>query len=320
MPLYASIDVGSNTVRLLVAETARGRIVREVLNLRTITRLGEGLKEGGGLKPEARERTLKALKDYAARIAALRVKGVSAVGTEALRKALDGGNFVDMVRDKTGLPLEIITGGEEARRTLLGIRAGMEGMTGEARKLLVDIGGGSTELVSTADWDEHSSVSIPLGAVSLYERFLLEDPPVVQRVLDLQRHCYKALAALKGFRPAEGWPWMVGTAGTITTLAAVELGLLEYDPVRVTGLRLGRATVAALLSRFAGLSKESRRLIAGLEPGREDIILSGTALLGVLMDWAGVDSIVVCDWGLREGNLLDYLEKRGGERAFLTLL
>jgi len=311
MPLLASIDVGSNTVRLLVAEVSKGRIAKEVLSLRDITRLGEGLRDGGRLKPEATERTLKVLRDYAARLKTLKLKGVSAIATEALRKAADGREFAERVLAETGLELDIISGDEEARRTLLGIKAGMSGLGCEGRKLLVDIGGGSTELVTTKDWKAHNSVSMPLGAVSLYERFLFDDPPMAQQVLELERHCYKTLAALKGFKPEGGWDCMVGTAGTITTLAAVELRMDVYDPVRVTGLKMGRAAVGKFLSRFGGLTKENRRLIAGLEAGREDIILSGTALLGVLMDWAGVEFIVVCDYGLREGNLLDYLEKKG---------
>ncbi len=311
MSLWASLDVGSNTVRLLVAEVAKGKIVREVLNLREITRLGEGLKDGEALKPEARERTMRVLKDYAARLKALKVKGVSAIATEALRKASDSDGFVSEVLEESGLELSIISGTEEARRTLAGIKSGLEGLDSASEKLLVDIGGGSTELISTRDWNGHKSISLPIGAVSLYERFLYDDPPTAQQVRDLEKYCYKTLMGVKGIKPEGGWAHMVGTAGTITTLAAVELGLDVYDPQKVTGRRMGRASVAKFLSRFRGLTKENRRLIAGLEPGREDIILSGTALLGVLMDWAGVDFIVVCDYGLREGNLLDYLEKKG---------
>src|SRR5512135_3914038 len=152
MPLLASIDVGTNTVRLLAAHVRDGRIVDEVLNLREITRLGEGLKKGGPLNPGARARTIEVLKEFAGKLKAAGVKGVRAVATEALRQASDARAFIADVTDATGLTLELISGEEEARRTLLGVKAGI-GRTGmSGRKLIVDIGGGSTELIQTSDW------------------------------------------------------------------------------------------------------------------------------------------------------------------------
>lgn len=304
MPIAASIDIGSNTVRLLAAEVEGGVIVREVLNLRDITRLGEGLGAGGSLKPEARARTIEVLKGYAARLKSMKIKEVSAIATEALRRASDSEAFISDVKRETGLAIELISGEEEARRTLIGVRAGIGGHAGEGEKLLVDIGGGSTEVVTTSDWEDFRAVSLPLGAVTLYERYLVDDPPPGREMRELVNHCLGPLAALDKMRPKGGWRTLVGTAGTVTTLAAVDMRMEEYDPVRVTGHRMSRETVARLLSRFMGLTKESRRLLAGLEAGREDIILSGTAILGAVMDVAGAGSLVVCDYGLREGNLL----------------
>ncbi|MBI5191117.1 MAG: Ppx/GppA family phosphatase [Nitrospirae bacterium] len=315
MPLAASIDVGSNTVRLLAAEVEDGRIVKEVLNLRDITRLGEGLGMGGSLKPEARDRTLAVLREYASRLDAMKVKNVSIIATEALRKANDSAAFISDVKSDTGLDIELITGEDEAKRTLLGVRAGMAGAVSGGmavgEKLLVDIGGGSTEVVTTPDWEEFKAVSLPLGAVTLYERFLVEDPPTPREMGELVRHCLAPLGALAGMRPKGGWSVLVGTAGTVTTLAAVDMRMDVYDPDRITGHRMSRDTVARLLSRFMGMSKESRRLLAGLEAGREDIILSGTAILGAVMDLSGADYVVACDYGLREGNLLRHCASVG---------
>jgi len=311
MPVLASIDVGSNTVRLLVAEVNEGRIVKKVLDLMEITRLGEGLSRHRRLRPEARRRTLEALKKFAARIDKTGAVGVTAVATEALRKAEDSAAFIADVKDETGLTLELISGEEEARRTLLGVRAGVSGFGLEGKKLIIDIGGGSTELVLTVDWVEHKTLSLPLGAVTLYERFLINDPPSTLELAELERHCMEVLSSLDDFIGGNGSIHLVGTAGTITTLAAVDMAMETYDPVKVTGHRISRDTVAILMRRFAGLSSENRKLIAGLEPGREDIILSGTVLLGVVMDKANTGSVVVCDFGLREGNLLDYFEKKG---------
>lgn len=312
MPLLASIDVGTNTVRLLAAHVRDGRIVDEVLNLREITRLGEGLKKGGPLNPGARARTIEVLKGFAGKLKAAGVKGVRAVATEALRQASDARAFIADVTDATGLTLELISGEEEARRTLLGVKAGIghTGMSG--RKLIVDIGGGSTELIQTSDWARWEAMSLPLGAVSLYERFLVSDPPADDEMTNLIDYCIAGLAGLGPFTEMKKPDLLVGTAGTITTLAAVDLAMdvEEYDPLKVTGHRLSRDTVSRLLARFIGLPKENRRLIAGLEPGREDIIVSGTVLLAAIMDRMEADFIVVCDFGLREGNLLDYFENK----------
>jgi len=309
VPVLASVDVGSNSVRLLAATVSDGAIGKVALNLRATTRLSQGLRPGGRLMREAADRTVRVLKDYAERLKAAGVAGVSVVGTEALRVAADREAFVARVLDETGLMVEVISGEEEARRTLLGIRAGVGGLVGLAPKLLVDIGGGSTELTYTADWRSFKAISLPIGAVSLYERFLLDDPPKSSDVRDLEAASFGALRTLNELVPKGESPVMVGTAGTITTLAAVDLAMDVYDPAKVTGHKIGRETVGRLLARFCGLPKESRRLLAGLEPGREDIILSGTALLGVIMDVAKSDWLVVSDYGLREGNLIDYSGK-----------
>jgi exopolyphosphatase / guanosine-5'-triphosphate,3'-diphosphate pyrophosphatase len=309
MPVIASIDIGTNTVRLLAAEVRDNKIIREVLNLRETTRLGEGLKKGGKLRPEARERTIRALSQFASKMLDAGVKGASAVGTEALRKASDAAEFLEEAREEAGVELRVISAEEEARLTLLGVRSGLGGHALDGQKLIIDIGGGSTEFILTENWSNHKAISLSIGAVNLFERFLLNDPPVSLEMADLTTFCTgQVMAPLKNFL-AGAKPLLIGTAGTITTLAAVDLALEVYDPRKVTGYSIDRDRVAVLEGRLAALPKESRRLIAGIEPGREDIILSGTALLGVIMDAAKADKITVCDSGLREGNLLDYYEK-----------
>ncbi len=310
MPLIASIDVGTNTLRLLAAQVQGGKIIRETLNLRETTRLGEGLKPGGKLKAEARGRTIRTLAEFSKRMLEAGVEGVSAVGTEALRRASDAEDFVRDAREEAGIILKIIPAEEEARLTLLGVKSAIGETLTTGRKLVMDIGGGSTELILTEDWSRHTSISLPIGAVSLFERFLLNDPPLLLEMKELVSFCNEtALPRLKNLLGGDK-PALVGTAGTITTLAAVDLALEVYDPARITGHKLGRERMSALEERLAGLPKESRRLIAGIEPGREDIIVSGTLLAGVIMDAFGADKITVCDWGLREGNLLDYYSKK----------
>jgi len=310
----ASIDIGSNTVRLLAAEVAEGKLARQVLEMRAITRLSEGLKDKGRLKPEAASRTLDTLAGFASALERAGVEAVSAVATEALRKAADAADFVKMAKERAGLDIEILAGEEEARRTLMGIRAGIGARLGPGPKLLMDIGGGSSEVVATTDWEEYTAVSVPVGAVSLYERFLMNDPPSVKELSEMESFCFGALSPVDALVAKGAVPTLVGTAGTITTLAAVDMAMDVYDPERVTGHEMERERILRLLWRFASLSKEKRMLIAGLEPGREDIILSGTALLLTLMDRVGAGRIVVCDWGLREGNLIDFHEKTARTR------
>ena len=281
---------------------------------------GHGLVEERGasravrreLDRDARARTVRVLKGYADKLKGIGVEGVCAVSTEALRRADDSLSFIMEVKDETGLDIEIISGEEEARRTLLGIGAGIGGLDTDGWKLLVDIGGGSTEFISTVDMAEHRAVSLPLGAVTLYERYLLDDPPTGEQIFALEAHCLGALRAIREMAPPGGWKTLVGTAGTITTLAAVDMAMDEYDPGRITGHTMSRQTVSRLMARFMGLSKENRKLLAGLEAGREDIILSGTAVLAVIMDMAGVDRVLVCDYGLLEGNLLNFAQALGG--------
>ena len=140
MPLIASIDIGTNTVRLLTAEVRDNKIVREALNLRENTRLGEGLKKGGKLRPEARERTIRALSRFAVKMLDAGVKGVSAVGTEALRRASDAAEFIEEAREKAVRELRVISAEEEARLTLLGVRFGLSGLAPDGEKLIIDIG------------------------------------------------------------------------------------------------------------------------------------------------------------------------------------
>lgn len=311
MAVAASIDIGTNTLRLLAAEVRGGRIVREVLNLRANTRLGQGLSEKGRLLPEARRRTLDALSGFAEKLDEHGITDVSAVATEAVRMASDADEFIGEVFERTGIRIEVISGEQEAARTLEGVRAGVGGMAGAGEKLVIDIGGGSTEFIVTADWEKFSAKSVPMGAVGLFERFLPTDPPRDREIAELTSHCFVKLRELEGFLP-ERAAELIGTAGTITTLAAVEMAMDEYDPVRVTGHRITLDTLDRLIGRFCGLTSEQRRILAGLEPGREDIIVSGSILLRAVMEKVSADSIMACDYGLREGNLLYHAGRRHG--------
>jgi exopolyphosphatase/guanosine-5'-triphosphate,3'-diphosphate pyrophosphatase len=302
------MDVGTNTVRLLLAEAEAGRITRNVLDMRANTRLGEGLRATGEISPEAAERTLVAITEFAEAVRPHGPDAASVIGTEAIRRAGNSGWFVGEIKRRAGLDIEIISGEEEARRMLIGVRAGVGDIAGAGPKLVIDIGGGSTELVATDDFDGFEAVSVPIGAVTLLEDCVSSDPPSDNDLERVREHAHEALAPYARFFGPDRK--LVGTAGTITTLAAIELGMTEYDPARITGHAISRDALSGMIERFKTVDAATRCGLPGLETGREDIIISGAILLGVLMDMSLSGGIIVSDYGLREGNLLYLLDNR----------
>jgi exopolyphosphatase/guanosine-5'-triphosphate,3'-diphosphate pyrophosphatase len=302
----AAIDVGTNTVRLLVVEGDTPDGFRIVHEDQVITRLGHGLTSGGPLHPESARRTLAAVSRLAEAARAEGAREVLVVGTSALRQARDRGAFAEALREATGLDLRVVSGEDEARLALLGTRWGV-GLP--PRFLLMDIGGGSTELV-VADGDAvGGAVSLPLGAVYLTEAFLTRDPvdgeEYAALVGEIRRQLGPVLPGLVRGVPAP----VVGTAGTVTTLAALDLALPSYDGRRVQGHQLRRSGIEALLRRLAPLPVAKRAEIPCLEPGRADLIIAGIAVCLEVLTGAGVDRLIASDYGLREGILLDRLRR-----------
>jgi exopolyphosphatase/guanosine-5'-triphosphate,3'-diphosphate pyrophosphatase len=315
--ILAGIDIGTNTIRLLVTDTSE-TTHRTLFSGRTITRLGQGLDRTGMLAPEAQERSLRAIEAFSQVIGRHFADHIAAVGTSALRNASNAGEFITAVRDRTGIEVAIITGDDEAKLTLLGVRRALSpgeqgGDDPLASALVIDIGGGSTELIATAGGRIDSMASIPLGAVYLTERFLRNDPPLREEMDTLRKVVCNELNAWD--REAIRRPsvaTVAGTAGTITTLAAMDLALAEYDPSRINGYILTRAALDRLVEMLSVSSLEARRRIAGLESGREDIILAGAVVAQEIMGRFGASEMLVSDWGLREGIVLDLYEKHRG--------
>jgi len=312
--ILAGIDIGTNTLRLLVAETSASSH-REIQSSRKITRLGQDLDRTGRLAPDAQERTLQALREFAGVIGSHAVLRTAAVGTSALRNAANAREFVAEAKRRTGIDIAVISGEEEANLTLQGVRralspAGRADADPLASARVIDIGGGSTEIIVTRQGVVTSMESLPLGAVYLTERFVRHDPPTGEELDSIRRAVTGELDA----HPAEiirsGAPAAcAGTAGTITTLAAMDQGLAEYDPDRINGYILQKAALDRMVERLAAATLEERRQIAGLEPGREDIILAGAIIAREIMVRCGARELLVSDWGLREGILFDLYEK-----------
>jgi exopolyphosphatase / guanosine-5'-triphosphate,3'-diphosphate pyrophosphatase len=297
--VLASVDVGTNTVRLLVAEVKDGAI-EPVRIFRRITRLGGGFNPETGLAPDSAERTLAALSEIAEICRASGVSSIRAVGTAVLRNAPDGIAFAAKVRSETGLPLEIIEGDEEARLTALGVRAAID--PAPEGCLIMDIGGGSTEFVLMRGEDILFSRSYPLGVVSLCESF--PDPPhQAQQISKIIAQLSHDLTneALYGF--ASDSP-VIGTAGTVTTMAALKLNMSPYDASRVNNLQLTRAELEELFFELQALSIEEREERPGMEKGRGDLILPGIQIVRTVLEKFGQNKLTVSDAGLLEGVIL----------------
>ncbi len=301
----ATIDLGTNTVRLLVVE-AQGREWRPLLEAQRVTRLGEGQAASGMLGEAPMGRTASVVAEFVRQAEALGALEIRIVGTSAVREAPNRSDFVARVRSVSGRSVEVISGHDEARLTLAGVAAGLPALGGSL--LLVDIGGGSTEFVLAEAGRATEAVSLRLGVVALAERHMDAGPVDPDRYLAMDAVIREALAAgLEADIVRSRAPALVGSAGTMTTLAALDLGLHAYDAGRVHGHRLTRQSVEALLGRLCGLSVAERAALPCLEPGRADLIVPGTAICLAIFEHLGFDALTVSDRGLREGMLCEIL-------------
>ena len=304
MQRLASIDVGSNTIRLLIAEPAVSSPLRPIHVERRITRLGENFLPDRILQPAAMDRSIAALEEFVELMGHNGVSEYSAAATAVVREASNGSNFLNLVQRKTGLDVRLLSGSKEARLSLLGVASVIS--TKESSMVVFDIGGGSTELVwqDEGDSSEMESSSLPVGVVHLTEAFLQGDPPGHEPCLQLREYVSSVLTELSLDNDFHDALW-VGTAGTVTTLASMWYELVEYDPARINGTVLERTWLADLCARLAEMKLTDRRKLTGLEPGREDIILAGGLVTLEIMDIFDFSRFTVSDAGLLEGLFLD---------------
>jgi len=291
----AAIDLGTNTILLLIAEVdADG--VHAVEDHAEIVRLGEGLDATGQLAPAAMLRAREALARYIERISALDCAHVMAVGTEALRRASNGHLFVNdatAMLGEVGGRFSVIDGEREARLSWRAVRASFPSLQGV--RTVLDIGGGSTELL-VGDEQVEEVVSLPIGSVRLTERLLAHDPPTED---ERQALVNTVDAALAGAPPPRGT--IVGIAGTVTTLAAMSLALTTYDGNRVHGSSLAYDALQATTRQLGETAVADRKRTPGLDPKRADVIYAGAVILERVLARAGAGSCLVSDRGIRWG-------------------
>jgi exopolyphosphatase/guanosine-5'-triphosphate,3'-diphosphate pyrophosphatase len=302
---WATIDVGTNTVLLLVAER-RGGVLVPVLERADITRLGRGVDASGRLDPAAIRDTVAVLAEYAEDARRLDAEVVACVATSAARDAANGAEFFEAARRAAGLTPEIIPGDEEAR--LVWASAWRDfGRAGEPLAVL-DVGGGSTELSHGDGPLPRGRTSLQVGAVRLTERHVRGDPPPAAELGALRaaaRDALRPLGALPGRAPGGH---LVGVAGTVTTLSAVAQALPAYDAARVHGAILTLAEVERLADRLATLTVRQRAALPGMEPKRADVILAGALVVAEAMRATGFDRLTVSDRGVRWGLLYDRVD------------
>ena len=291
MPV-AAIDVGTNTALLTIADG--GEPVEERAE---IVRLGEGLDKSGRLKDEAIARTVAVVADYAEAIARHGCTRVAAVTTEAVRKAANGGDFVARASEalaKVGGRMEVIDGEREARLCWRAVSGAFPSLAGP--RTVVDIGGGSTELI-VGEREVEGVISLPIGSVRLTERCVAHDPATNDDAARLAATVDEALTQAPPLRGA-----LVGIAGTVTTLAAMAQRLDSYDATRVHGSRLTRAQVDGLAALLQATPLAAKKRMPGLDPKRADVIYAGAVILARVMARTGAAECIVSDrwirWGL----------------------
>jgi exopolyphosphatase/guanosine-5'-triphosphate,3'-diphosphate pyrophosphatase len=306
---YAVIDVGSNTIRTLIGYVREGRLYR-LFSDRSITRLASGLKQGGYLKEENIESSIKVLGRIAEVISRYNVENVIAVGTAALREAVNAPDFIDRVIKETGIRIRIISGEEEARLTIRGVLYGLD-LSEDA--LIVDIGGGSTEWIVYDFNNPDRSIygTIPIGVVNLLEGYVKNDPPHPDELKALEGYSERHIDEIKNKVITKDIRTLIGTGGSVTTLASIDLSLNRYEPELIHGHRLKRKRLEDMRDLLVTVPISLRRGIKGLDAERADLIIPGIILTIKIMDIYRFDELIVSDYGLLEGLLSGGKNEKG---------
>ena len=292
----AAIDCGTNSIRLLIADVADGRLT-DVTRRMEIVRLGEGVDRTGRLSEAALQRTRKALLAYAGEIADRKADRVRMCATSASRDASNAADFRAMVRDVLGVDPEVITGDEEARLSFTGAVTGLDA---EPPYLIFDIGGGSTEFVTGVTGVEHA-ISMDIGCVRMTERHLHDDPPTAAQIgaatADIDAAIAEASAAVRADRART----LVGLAGSVTTVAGIALDLPAYDPEKIHHARITADQVHEVTQNLLSLTVAQRREIGVMHPGRADVIGAGALVLDRIITNLGFAEVITSEHDILDG-------------------
>lgn len=306
-PLVGAVDCGTNSTRLLVGRGLPDGGIEVVERLMTITRLGQGVDQSGRLDDQAVRRTLEVLEHYGQVARGHGVERMRATATSAARDALNSDEFFDRAHQALGVRPELISGEEEGRLSFRGAVHGLDVSQGPF--LVVDIGGGSTEFAAgSGDGDPSGVLSVDVGCVRMTERFIHHDPPAPEELLGaislVQAHMADVLQAVPGAGEAKT---LVGLAGTVTTVAAVELGLASYDRDQIHHFRLTRDAVEDVFRTLATESRDDRIHNPGIEAERSDVIVGGCCVLVAIMRTLDFDECLVSEADILDGLAMSLL-------------
>ena len=299
----AVVDIGSNSTRLLIADVEDGTVTDELERISVVTRLGAGVDADGRLRDDAMERVYSTLADFRALIDRHHADTALAVLTSAVRDAANGKEFAEVVEHRFGLTPHVLTGDQEARLSFLGATSDRD-PSDKTPTLLVDIGGGSTEVVIGTGRDAEFHVSNQVGVVRQTERHIHSDPPTDA---ELEAVREDAQAVLRQGVPAERREDVkraIAVAGTATSLAAIAQELDPYDPEKVHGYVLSRTEAEAILGRLASMPLAERRHVAGLDPARAPTIVAGAVILLCVLDLFGLSETEVSEHDILRGAAL----------------
>jgi exopolyphosphatase/guanosine-5'-triphosphate,3'-diphosphate pyrophosphatase len=293
----ASIDIGTNTILLLVAEISE-RGIRPLFEMETVVRLGENLQKSGVLSPEAMARGLQTLIQYLERCQAWEVQKLFAAGTSALREAKNSEVFLKLVKEKLDLSIEVISGEEEAHLSFLAVAKDLQ--TAANPVLVVDVGGGSSEFILGTGYQISQWISLPLGSVRFTEQFLRSDPVQEKEWEKMEERIREFLVDIPHSKEPSS---MVAVGGTATALASVEQGLKEFSPEKIHHFVLRKEVLKNQLSLFRSKTIEERKKMPGLSASRADVILAGGAILYLAMEQLNCPCVLISCHGVRYGLL-----------------
>lgn len=293
----ASIDIGTNTILLLIAKVEEGK-VNPLFEIETVARLGEGVQKNGILLKEAMDRSLQTLAQYLKWCQELEVQKVFTAGTSALREAKNSEDFLNLVKEKLDLPIEVISGEEEAQLSFLAVAKDL----GKVKEpiLVVDVGGGSTEFILGKGDQISQWISLPLGSVRFTEEFLRSDPVQEEEWEKMERKIQEYLVTIPHSQEPIS---MVVVGGTATTLASVEQGLEDFIAEKIHHFVLGKEALKNQLLLYRSKTIDERRKISGLPIARADVILAGGAILYLAMEELKCPSVLISCHGVRYGLL-----------------
>ena len=301
MKKFGSIDIGSNTIRLLIMEADDAGGFKKVDSERVICRLGEGINSEKRLLPHRIDLTLDVLQQFRDQSRKYGDIPIRVVATSAVREASNREEFVHLAQERVGLNVEVISWEEEAQLTVEGV---FWKLPSSGKTLIFDVGGGSTEFIFSQDKQVLASASTSLGVVRLTEQFISQHPVDAREYQNLKNHIREQLDRVH-FRLGDPSPEkLIGTAGTVTTLAAMDRNLFPYDPEKIHGLVLSRDNIQHLFEDLKSKSLEQRLEIPSLERGREDLIIADTTLVLETMEAFHCSHLTVSEYSLREGILL----------------